>query len=154
MSNRPILLSVDDDPSVSRAVETMTMVAVAIAGLFPILHLGLKQGFEVVQMRVVAVRGFFGASILLLLSVAFSGNAVRSLQEADVVAATPVHAGWARPPVFVSELTGIHPTREGLITQAVLLAIFASGAAWVFGVAPARRRRRERMVGETERVAA
>lgn len=27
---------------------------------FPILHLGLKQGFEVVQMRVVALRGFFG----------------------------------------------------------------------------------------------
>jgi high-affinity iron transporter len=85
-----------------------------------------------------------GASILLLLSVAFSGNAVRSLQESDIVAATPVHSGWARPPVFVSELTGIHPTEEGLITQAVLLGIFASGAAWVFGVAPARRRRRER----------
>src|SRR3954471_22671425 len=60
-----------------------------------------------------------GASILLLLSVAFSGNAVRSLQESDIVAATPVHSGWARPPVFVSELTGIHPTEEGLITQAV-----------------------------------
>jgi hypothetical protein len=46
--------------------------------------------------------------------------------------------------VFVAELTGIHPTREGLITQAVLLVIFISGAAWVFGVAPALRRRRER----------
>jgi high-affinity iron transporter len=89
-----------------------------------------------------------GASILLLLSVAFSGNAVRSLQEADVVAATPVHAGWARPPVFVAELTGIHPTKQGLVTQAVLLAIFASGAAWVFGVVPARRRRREAAASE------
>jgi high-affinity iron transporter len=95
-----------------------------------------------------------GASILLLLSVAFSGNAVRSLQEADAVAATPVHAGWARPPVFVAELTGIHPTREGLVTQAVLLAVFVSGAAWVFGVVPARRRRRERAAGETETVTA
>ncbi|HYV14811.1 MAG TPA: FTR1 family protein [Conexibacter sp.] len=86
-----------------------------------------------------------GASLLLLLSVAFSGNAVRSLQEADIVSATPVHAAWARPPVFVSELTGIHPTRESLLVQAVLLVIFAAGAAWVFAWAPARRRRRERL---------
>jgi hypothetical protein len=66
------------------------------------------------------------------------------------VTATPVHAGWARPPVFVAELTGIHPTRQGLITQAVLLAVFVSGAAWVFGVVPARRRRRERAAAETD----
>ncbi len=36
-----------------------------------------------------------GASILLLLSVAFAGNAVRSLQSADLIAATPVVAGRA-----------------------------------------------------------
>jgi high-affinity iron transporter len=89
-----------------------------------------------------------GASILLLLSVAFAGNAVRSLQGADMVRATPVHAGWARPPVFVAELTGIHPTRESLILQAAMLAVFAAGATWVFAVVPARRRRRER-VGAT-----
>jgi len=82
-----------------------------------------------------------GASILLLLSVAFAGNAVRSLQDADVVGITPVHGGWARLPVFVAELTGIHPTREGLITQAILLAIFALGAAWVFWLSPLRARR-------------
>src|SRR4051794_6503913 len=82
-----------------------------------------------------------GASILLLLSVAFTGNAVRSLQSADVITATPVHAGWARLPVFVAELTGIHPTTQGLIAQAVLLAIFLLGAAWVFWLAPLRARR-------------
>jgi hypothetical protein len=52
-----------------------------------------------------------------------------------------VHAGWARLPVFVAELTGIHPTRQGLIAQAVLLAIFIAGAAWVFWLAPLRARR-------------
>jgi high-affinity Fe2+/Pb2+ permease len=82
-----------------------------------------------------------GASILLLLSVAFAGNAVRSLQSADVITATPVHGGWARLPVFAAELTGIHPTTQGLITQGVLLAIFALGAAWVFWLAPLRARR-------------
>jgi high-affinity iron transporter len=89
-----------------------------------------------------------GASILLLLSVAFVGNAVRSLQGADVVGATPVHAGWARPPVFVAELTGIHPTRESLLAQAVLLAIFVAGALWTFAWMPARRRRREQVAAQ------
>ena len=45
-----------------------------------------------------------------------------------------------RPPVFVAELTGIHPTREGLFVQAALLAVYLGGAAYVFGWKPARRR--------------
>ena len=57
-----------------------------------------------------------GASVLLLLSVAFVGNAVRSLQSADCLAATPV--AHPRLPVFLAELTGIHPTRQGLLVQA------------------------------------
>ena len=52
-----------------------------------------------------------GASVLLLLSIAFAGNAVRSLQSADLIAATPV--SWPRLPVFLAELTGIHPTQPG-----------------------------------------
>src|SRR3954462_4371025 len=82
-----------------------------------------------------------GASILLLLSVAFAGNAVRSLQSADIVQATPVSS--PRLPVFLAELTGIHPTREGLALQAVMLLVFVLGAAWVFAWQPARRRRRQ-----------
>src|SRR3954447_1383508 len=81
-----------------------------------------------------------GASILLLLSVAFAGNAVRSLQSADIVQATPV--AHPRLPVFLAELTGIHPTREGLALQVVMLLVFVLGAAYVFAWQPARRRRR------------
>jgi high-affinity iron transporter len=107
---------------------------VALAGVgYAILGLGKKLPLKPMLIT--------GASILLLLSVAFTGNAVRSLQSADVITATPVHAGWARLPVFVAELTGIHPTSQGLIAQAVLLAIFALGAAWVFWLAPMRTRR-------------
>jgi high-affinity iron transporter len=83
-----------------------------------------------------------GASILLLLSVAFTGNAVRSLQEADVISASPIQDGWARLPVLVAEITGIHPTVQGLVAQGVLLAVFLAGALWVFGIGPARARRR------------
>jgi high-affinity iron transporter len=80
-----------------------------------------------------------GASVLLLLSVAFVGNAVRSLQSADLLTATPV--SWPRLPVFVAELTGIHPTVQGLVIQGALLAVFVLGALYVFAWQPARRRR-------------
>jgi high-affinity iron transporter len=79
-----------------------------------------------------------GASVLLLLAVAFAGNAVRSLQSVDLVAATPV--SHPRLPVFLAELTGIHPTQQGLAVQAVLLAIFVLGGLYVFAWQPARRR--------------
>ena len=81
-----------------------------------------------------------GASMLLLLSVAFAGNAVRSLQEADWISVTPIDGGWARLPVFLAELTGIHPTREGIFVQLVLLGIYAAGAAYMFAWLPLRRR--------------
>jgi high-affinity iron transporter len=110
--------------------------AVALAGVGYVI-LGLGRKLPIKPMLVT------GASMLLLLSVAFVGNAIRSLQEADALGLTPVHAGWARPPVFVAELTGIHPTQEGVITQAVLLSIYALGAAYVFAWLPARRRRVE-----------
>ena len=108
--------------------------AVALGGVaYAILKLG-KQ----LPLRPMLIGG---AAVLLLLAVAFTGNAVRSLQSIDLVRATPVD--WPRLPVFVAELTGIHPTREGLIAQAVLLGIFVLGAVWVFAVEPARRRRRQ-----------
>ncbi len=82
-----------------------------------------------------------GASVLLLLSVAFAGNAVFALQAADVVRVTPVAAAWADLPIFLTELTGIHPTQEGLVVQGALLALYVLGAAYMFVWRPARRRR-------------
>ena len=90
-----------------------------------------------------------GAAVLLLLSVAFAGNAVYALQAADVVAITPVDAGWARPPIFIAELTGIHPTVEGLSVQAGLLALYLVGSLYVFVVRPARERQAARAAGRT-----
>ena len=62
----------------------------------------------------------------------------------------PLYTGYSRPhhlaedelPVFLAELTGLHPTREGIIVQIVMLLVFAAGAAYVFAWQPARRRRR------------
>ena len=90
-----------------------------------------------------------GASMLLLLSVAFAGNAVRSLQEGDWISVTPIDGGWARLPVFLAELTGIHPTREGIFVQLVLLGVYVARRGLHVRVAAARggaarRRRRAR----------
>jgi high-affinity iron transporter len=82
-----------------------------------------------------------GVCVLLLLSVAFAGNAVRSLQEVDMIDATPIDGGWARLPVFLAELTGIHPTTEGMAVQVALLSVYLLGAAYVFGMRPALERR-------------
>jgi hypothetical protein len=64
---------------------------------------------------------------------------VRSLQEADYLAATPV--SWPRLTVFPAELTGIHPATQGLIIQGALLAVYVLGALRIFALQPSRRRR-------------
>ena len=107
--------------------------AVALAGVaYAILKLG-KQ----LPLRPMLIAG---ASVLLLLSIAFVGNAVLSLQSADYLTATPV--AHPRLPVFLAELTGIHPTKQGLLIQGVMLGIYVLGAIYVFAWQPARRRRR------------
>ncbi len=80
------------------------------------------------------------ASILLLLSVAFVGNAVRSLQEADKIAVTPISSSLARPPIFVAELTGIHPTQQGLIAQGLVLLVYVLGGLYMFVWRPSRQK--------------
>jgi high-affinity iron transporter len=108
--------------------------AAAALGLaaYAVIGLGRKLPFK--QLLVA------GASTLLLLSVAFAGNAVRSLQEAAWLTATPIDADWARLPIFIAELTGIHPTREGILVQVALLSVYVAGAAYVFGWKRLRRR--------------
>jgi high-affinity iron transporter len=109
--------------------------ALALAGVgYAVFGLGRKLPLKPLLIG--------GVSVLLLLSVAFAGNAVRSLQEVDVIDATPIEGGWARLPVFLAELTGIHPTSEGIAVQIALLAVYVLGAAYVFAWRPARERRR------------
>lgn len=112
------------------------MVAAAAAlGVvaYAILKLGKRLPVKPMLMSAIGV--------LLLLSVAFVGNGVRSLQVGDWIGVTPIESGWARLPIYVAELTGIHPTREGITAQAALLAIYLVGAAYLFVLRPARRAR-------------
>lgn len=108
--------------------------AAALAGIgYAIFGLGRKLPLKPLLIG--------GVSVLLLLSVAFAGNAVRSLQEVDAIDATPIEGGWARLPIFLAELTGIHPTTEGIAVQAALLGVYALGAAYMFAWRPLRERR-------------
>ena len=92
--------------------------------------------------RKLPVRAFLTTAVLLVmaLSVAFAGNAVRALQEAAVI---DVHflEGVPRLPIFLADLTGWHPTRETLLAQAALAAVYVVGALWTFVVLPRRERR-------------
>lgn len=115
--------------------------ALALAGLgYAVFVLGRKLPIKPMLIA--------GASILLLLSVAFLGNAVRSLQSIDLIGATPIEEGWARLPIFLAEMTGIHPTVEGIAAQLALLGVYIAGAVYVFAWKPARERRAARLVEE------
>lgn len=110
------------------------VAAVALAGVgYAIFVLGRKLPIRPLLIA--------GASILLVLSVTFAGNAVRALQEGDVIAVIPIEGEWARLPLFVAEITGIHPTVQGIAVQAAMLLLYSLGAAYWFGIRPHRQRR-------------
>ena len=80
-------------------------------------------------------------ALVMVLSVAFVGNAVRGFQEAALL---PVNHLDSLPdlPIFVSQLTGWYPTRETLLAQGALSLVYVLGALWTFVVMPRRERRR------------
>lgn len=85
--------------------------------------------------RKLPIKTFLSGAVILLMatSVAFLGNAVRSLQEADVIGLTPLH-GWPRAPIFLSQALGYWPSVQTILTQAVLTAVYVAGAVYVFGL--------------------
>jgi high-affinity iron transporter len=91
--------------------------------------------------RRLPIKTFLICAVLLLMatSVAFLGNAVRSLQTADLVGLTPIN-GLPRAPIFLSQALGYWPSVETLASQAVLAAVYVLGAAWLLMVRPRRTR--------------
>jgi high-affinity iron transporter len=87
--------------------------------------------------RRMPVKVFLSGAVLLLMatSIAFLGNAVYELQQADVVG-YHVLAGWPRLPIYLAQATGYYPTRETVGAQAALLVVYLLGALWMFGVRP------------------
>ena len=85
-----------------------------------------------------------GASTLLLLSVTFAGNAVRSLQGADWVSITPVEAGLGAAAGLPRRADRHPPDARGADGAGWSCStVYVLGAAWVFAIKPWRRRTAE-----------
>jgi high-affinity iron transporter len=83
--------------------------------------------------RKLPIKTFLSWAVVLLMatSVAFLGNAVRSLQEADVIGLTALR-GWPKAPIFVSQALGYWPSLQTILSQAVLASIYLAGAFYMF----------------------
>ncbi len=112
---------------VALGLVTGLMVLAAVSWL--ILRLG----------RRLPIKALLSTAVLLLMStsVAVLGNAIRALQEADVVGLDS-WASWPRAPIFVAQSLGYWPSRQTLVAQAALACIYVLGAGYVFVVRPRR----------------
>src|ERR1700712_4011683 len=74
--------------------------------------------------RKLPVRTFMNAAVVLVMvtSIALLGNAVQTLQAADVI--TYRRTSGPRLPIFLAEATGIWPTVWSLLAQALLAAVY------------------------------
>ena len=92
--------------------------------------------------RRLPVRRFMNVAVVLIMatSVAFLGNAVHSLQTADIVVYNQLE-GWPRPPIFLSQATGYWPTVQTVAAQLALIAFYLLGALYAFVIRPALARR-------------
>jgi len=121
--------------SFARGLDEWVAAGAAVAGATLIgvawLVFGAGRRIPVKQVLGVAV------AMLMILSVAMVGNAVRSLQQLGVVPLTILDAVPSLP-LFLSELLGWHPTLETIVGQAVLGVIYLVGALWALRVVPRR----------------
>jgi high-affinity iron transporter len=92
--------------------------------------------------RRIPVTAFLAISVILVMviSVAFFGNAVRSLQEAYVIGITNLTGSLPRLPIHLAQATGYHPTLETIVAQLGLITVYLVTGMWV--LVTTRRRNR------------
>lgn len=116
---------------------------IALGALAGLVALGVI-GWSIFRAgRRIPLKAFLGTAVVLVmaLSVALVGNAVRALQQAAVLPVTFLEE-VPRLPIFLADLTGWHPTVQTILAQAALLSVYVAGAVWMFVVLPRRERRR------------
>ena len=113
-------------------------IGLAVAALAVVAHIVFALG------RKLPVRKFMNTAVALVMatSVAFLGNALNTLQSADVLAYR--RTTFPRLPIFLAEATGVWPTVPSLVGQAALTLVYLSGATYVFVVKPLLARRPSR----------
>ncbi len=107
-------------------------VGLALIALAIVAFLVFKVG------RKLPIKTFMNTAVAMVMatSVAFLGNAVNTLQSADVIAFH--RTSGPRLPIFLAEATGIWPTVPSLVAQVALSLVYVSGAVYVFIVKPRR----------------
>ena len=70
------------------------------------------------------------------LSVAFLGNAIRELQNLDILPFTSLLGTIPRLDINMAKMTGIYPTVESLVGQAILLGVYLVAASYVLVIRP------------------
>lgn len=103
----------------------------------------LAIGWAVLRLgQRLPLQTFLGGAMamLMVISVGLVGNAVRALQEAGVLPATLLPGVLPRLNRFVADLLGLYPTRETLLAQAALVAVYVVGALYTLGGWPRRLR--------------
>lgn len=123
------LLSFGEGMAVWVLVGFLTGVAVLAVVAWLVLRLGQK----------LPIKAFLMVAIVMLMatSVTMLGNAIRALQEADVVALTPIDA-LPHAPIFVSQSLGYWPSVQTITAQLLLILIYVVGAIYIFVVRPRR----------------
>ena len=71
--------------------------------------------------------------MIMVLSVAFVGNAVRALQQSAICRSRSSDDA-PRLPIFLADLTGYHPTTQTILAQIALALVYLVGC--VLGVRP------------------
>jgi high-affinity iron transporter len=109
-------------------------VALAVVALAAVSYVVFKLG------RKLPVKTFMNVAVAMVMatSVAFLGNAVHTLQAADVIAYR--RTSGPRLPIFLAEATGIWPTVPSLVAQVALTLVYLGGAVYVFVIRPRRAR--------------
>jgi len=97
--------------------------------------------------RRLPLRALFGLTMGVgaYLSVAFLGNAVRELQALDIVPYTSMLGTIPRLDINVASMTGIYPTLETAVAQAVLAGVYVVASSYVLILRPRRAARLEAM---------
>ena len=101
--------------------------------------LGVLAWVIIVAGRRVPVKRFLQVAVILImaLSVGFIGNAVRALQELEVVPITFIESA-PRLPIFLTDLVGFHPTVQTIAAQIILATIYVVGGLYVAVIGPRR----------------
>lgn len=84
------------------------------------------------------LRALFGLTMGVgaYLSIAFLGNAVRELQILDIVPYTGLIGTIPRLDINLAMMTGIYPTLETIVAQAILLGVYLVASAYILIMRP------------------